>query len=312
MDLGKELDMNTQSLLRFAEELECRVFPDEPLSQHSTFRIGGCCTAMIDINSPDNLTQLWEEANRLGIRTMALGNGSNVLFDDKGFDGIIFLIGSSMDKIYMKDDNTIVAQAGCPLLKLCRFALEHSLSGLEFAYGIPGSVGGAIFMNAGAYDGEIKDVIKYGRAVDREGRQFEFTAEQMQLGYRTSRFIESGELIVEGEFELPSGSYDEIQDKMVGLMSRRRDKQPLNMPSAGSTFKRPEGQFAGKLIQDSGLRGYSVGGAQVSEKHCGFIVNKGGATCADVLELIKQVQDKVLKDPGCLLECEVRYIPYKA
>ena len=305
--------MNTRSLLALAEELECGVLFDEPLARHSTFRIGGSCTAMIDINSPDNLTQLWEEANRLGIRTMALGNGSNVLFDDRGFDGVIFLIGSSMDKIYMKNENTIVAQAGCPLLKLCRFALEHSLSGLEFAYGIPGTVGGAIFMNAGAYGGEIKDVIKFGRAVDREGRQFEFTADQMKFGYRDSRFIKSGELIVEGEFELPSGSYDDIQDKMVELMGRRRDKQPLNMPSAGSTFKRPnvQGVYAGKLIEDSGLRGFSVGGAQVSEKHCGFVVNKGEATCEDVLELIRQVQEKVKKDSGYMLECEVRYIPYQ-
>lgn len=307
----RELDMNTRSLLTLAEELECRVLPDEPLSKHSTFRIGGECTAMIDINSPDNLAHLWEEAHRLGIRTMALGNGSNVLFDDRGFDGIIFLIGASMDKIYMKNENTIVAQAGCPLMKLCRFALEHSLSGLEFAYGIPGSVGGAIFMNAGAYDGEIKDVIKVGRAVDREGRQFEFGVEQMNFGYRTSRFVQSGELVVEGEFELSGGSYDDIQDKMVELMGRRRDKQPLDMPSAGSAFKRPEGQFAGKLIEDSGLRGYSVGGAQISEKHCGFIVNKGDATSADVLELIRQVQEKVQKDSGYLLECEVRYVPYQ-
>ena len=294
-----------------ADDLECRVMLDEPLDKHSTFRIGGSCTAMIDINSPDNLSALWEEANRLGIRTMALGNGSNVLFDDRGFDGIIFLIGSSMDKIYMKDENTIVAQAGCPLLKLCRFALEHSLSGLEFAYGIPGSVGGAVFMNAGAYKGEIKDVIKLGRAVDREGRQFEFSKEQMDFTYRGSRFVKSGELIVEGEFELNSGNYDDIQDKMVELMSLRREKQPLNLPSAGSAFKRPKDNFAGKLIEDSGLRGYSVGGAQVSEKHCGFIVNKGGATCADVLELVKQIQAKVKADSGVDLECEVRYIPYQ-
>ena len=307
----KELDMNTRSLIAMADDLECRVMLDEPLDKHSTFRIGGSCTAMIDINSPDNLSALWEEANRLGIRTMALGNGSNVLFDDRGFDGIIFLIGSSMDKIYMKDENTIVAQAGCPLLKLCRFALEHSLSGLEFAYGIPGSVGGAVFMNAGAYRGEIKDVIKLGRAVDREGRQFEFSNEQMAFTYRGSRFVKSGELIVEGEFELNSGNYDDIQDKMVELMSLRREKQPLNLPSAGSAFKRPKDNFAGKLIEDSGLRGYSVGGAQVSEKHCGFIVNKGGATCADVLELVRQIQAKVKADSGVDLECEVRYIPYQ-
>ena len=307
----KELDMNTRSLIAMAEELECRVLLDEPLDKHSTFRIGGNCTAMIDINSPDNLAALWEEANRLGIRTMALGNGSNVLFDDRGFDGIIFLIGSSMDRIYMKDDNTIVAQAGCPLLKLCRFALEHSLSGLEFAYGIPGSVGGAIFMNAGAYRGEIKDVIKLSRAVDRSGRQFEFSKEQMAFTYRGSRFTKGEELIVEAEFELNSGNYDDIQDKMVELMSKRREKQPLNLPSAGSAFKRPAQGYAGKLIEDSGLRGFSVGGAQVSEKHCGFIVNKGGASSADVLELVKQIKAKVKADSGVELECEVRYIPYQ-
>ena len=309
--MDNKMDINTRALLQVAEELDCRVLYDEPLSKHSTFHIGGACTAMVGINSPDNLSHLWEEANRLGVRTMALGNGSNVLFDDRGFNGVIFHIGNSMDRIYMKDENTIVAQAGCPLLKLCRFALEHSLSGLEFAYGIPGSVGGAIFMNAGAYGGEIKDVIKFGRAVDKEGRQFEFNAEQMKFDYRHSRFVDGDELIVEGEFELPSGSYDEIQDKMVELMSKRREKQPLDMPSAGSAFKRPVGQFAGKLIQDSGLRGFSVGGAQISEKHCGFIVNKGGATCNDVLELIKQVQQKVEADTGTLLECEVRYIPYE-
>ena len=307
----KELDMNTRSLIAMAEELECRVLLDEPLDKHSTFRIGGNCTAMIDINSPDNLAALWEEANRLGIRTMALGNGSNVLFDDRGFDGIIFLIGSSMDRIYMKDENTIVAQAGCPLLKLCRFALEHSLSGLEFAYGIPGSVGGAIFMNAGAYRGEIKDVIKLSRAVDRAGRQFEFSKEQMAFTYRGSRFTKGEELIVEAEFELNSGNYDDIQDKVVELMSKRREKQPLNLPSAGSAFKRPVQGYAGKLIEDSGLRGFSVGGAQVSEKHCGFIVNKGGASSADVLELVKQIKAKVKADSGVELECEVRYIPYQ-
>lgn len=308
--MSNELDMNTRSLLALAEEMQCRVLYDQPLSKYTTFKIGGPCRAVIDVNSPDALAQLAGEASYLGVKHMPLGNGSNVLFDDKGYDGVIFLVGNSMDKVYVKNDRTLVAQAGCSLLKLCRFALEHSLSGLEFAYGIPGTVGGAVYMNAGAYKGEIKDVIKLVRAASPEGRELEIEAPALELGYRSSRFCNSGELIVEAEFELTQGEHDEIQDKMVDLMSRRREKQPLNFPSAGSTFKRPNGQFAGQLIEQSGLRGYSIGGAQVSEKHCGFIVNKGGATAADVLALIKHVQATVEKNSGYFLECEVKYIPY--
>lgn len=303
--------MNTQSLLRLAEECRCRVMYDEPLAEHTSLKVGGSCTAMIDITSADALTQLVEEAAALGIRTMALGNGSNMLFDDKGYEGVIFLISNSFDKVYMKDENILVAQAGCSLLKLCRYALEHSLSGLEFAYGIPGTVGGAVYMNAGAYGGEIKDVIKLCRVIDQGGRELELTADKLEMGYRRSRFCESGEIVAEAEFELTEGDHDDIQDKMVDLMSRRREKQPLNFPSAGSTFKRPEGQFAGKLIQDCGLRGFTIGGAQVSEKHCGFVVNKGGATCSDILKVIEHVQKTVQEQTGYFLECEVKYVPYR-
>ncbi|MBR1864604.1 MAG: UDP-N-acetylmuramate dehydrogenase [Ruminococcus sp.] len=303
--------MNIRSLLALADEMQCKVLYDEPLARYTSFKIGGRCTAMVDINSPDALAQLAHEADYLGVRTMALGNGTNVLFDDRGFDGVIFLIGNSMDKIYMKNETTVTAQAGCSLLKLCRFALEHSLSGLEFAYGIPGTVGGAVYMNAGAYGGETKDVVKLVRAVSPEGRQLEIDAGKLDMSYRHSRFCGSRELIVEAEFELVPGEHDTIQDKMVDLMSRRREKQPLNYPSAGSTFKRPEGQFAGQLIEQSGLKGFSVGGAQVSEKHCGFVVNKGGATCGDVLGLIREVQERVREKTGFFLECEVKYIPYK-
>lgn len=310
--MGNSLDMNTQSLLRLAEDLRCRVMYDEPLSSHTTFKVGGPCTAMVDITSADALTQLVEEASALGLRTMAMGNGSNMLFDDKGYKGVIFLISNSFDKVYMKGEDILVAQAGCSLLKLCRYALEHSLSGLEFAYGIPGTVGGAVFMNAGAYGGEIKDVINLCRVIDPNGRELELDSGKLDMSYRHSRFCDSGEIVAEAEFKLTPGEHDDIQDKMVDLMSRRREKQPLNFPSAGSTFKRPEGAFAGKLIQDCGLRGYSVGGAQVSEKHCGFVVNKGGATCADILNLIEHVQKTVKKDTGYDLECEVRYIPYEA
>ncbi|WP_295208523.1 UDP-N-acetylmuramate dehydrogenase [Ruminococcus sp.] len=302
--------MNTQKLLDKASELECRVMYDEPLSSHTTFRTGGKCTAMVDISSEESLAQLISLANELSVRYIVIGNGSNLLFDDKGFDGVVFLMGSSIDEIKMIDETTIYAQAGCSLIKLCRFALEHNLTGLEFAYGIPGTVGGAIYMNAGAYDGEIRDVIKSCTAVSTDGTVHTVSVSNLGLGYRTSCFQRNDEVISSGLFCLETGVYDDIQDKMVELMGRRRSKQPLEFPSAGSTFKRPEGQFAGKLIQDCGLRGYTVGGAQVSEKHCGFVVNKGGATTEDILSVIRHVQNTVKEQTGYMLECEVKIIPY--
>lgn len=302
---------NTENLLNLARELECRVVYNEPLSAHTTFKVGGECTALVDVSSDENLARLTAEASKLGVRTFVLGKGSNVLFDDKGFKGVVLLMGSSVDDIYMKDSTTICAQAGCSLIKLCRFALEHSLSGLEFAYGIPGTVGGAIYMNAGAYDGEIKDVLKSCTVTGSSGALKVIGADRLDMSYRKSRFTDSDEVITSGEFVLTPANYDDIQDKMVELMGRRRSKQPLEYPSAGSTFKRPEGQFAGKLIQDCGLKGFAIGGAQVSEKHCGFVINKGGATCEDILALIRHIQDTVKEQTGFMLECEVKYIPYE-
>ena len=279
--------MNTQKLLDLASELECNVVYNEPLSKHTTFRTGGTCTAMVDISSEESLAKLVRAAHEWNVRYIVVGNGSNLLFDDKGYEGVVFLMGQSVDEIKMMNENTIYAEAGCSLIKLCRFALEHNLTGLEFAYGIPGTVGGAIYMNAGAYDGEIKNVITSANSVRADGT------------------------VHTTEFRLEAGAYDDIQDKMVELMGRRRSKQPLEYPSAGSTFKRPEGQFAGKLIEDCGLRGYTVGGAQVSEKHCGFVVNKGGATTEDIMSVIRHVQHIVKEQTGYLLECEVKIIPYK-
>ena len=204
------------------------------------------------------------------------------------------------------------AQAGAAMSRLCRVALDNGLSGLEFAYGIPGTVGGGIYMNAGAYGGEMKDVLVSVTAMDRNGELHTYTPAQLELTYRRSRFSHTDEIIVSGDFELAHGDKAEIEAKMNELMARRKDKQPLEYPNAGSTFKRPEGQFAGKLIQDCGLRGATVGGAQVSEKHCGFVINKGGATSADIKELIAQIQKTVYEKTGFYLECEVRIIPYKA
>lgn len=307
----REDNINMENLLNLARDLECRVIYDEPLSAHSTFKIGGNCYAMVDVSSEESLSRLIKEANNLQVRYMVLGKGSNVLFDDRGYSGIVFLMGNSFDSIELVSEDSIRVQAGCSLVKLCRFALEHSLSGLEFAYGIPGTVGGAIYMNAGAYGGEIKDVLEVCRSVNTMGLAVERDSSQLELGYRSSTYQFNGEIITSAVFKLQKGSYDTIQDTMVSLMGKRRDKQPLEFPSAGSTFKRPAGQFAGKLIDDCGLRGYSVGGAQISEKHCGFVVNKGGATSADILMLIKNVQDRVKGQTGYSLECEVKYIPYE-
>lgn len=302
--------MNTENLLNLARELECEVHCDEPLSAHTTFKVGGPCTAMIEVSSEEAFCSLIKAANNFSIRYYVLGNGSNVLFEDKGFDGIIFKTDKTMTDISMINDTTIYAQAGCSLIKLCRFALEHNLSGLEFAYGIPGTVGGAVYMNAGAYNGEIKDIISSVTAIKGDGTKHTVPKSGLDMSYRHSCFENNGEIITSGIFSLTQGNYDDIQDKMVELMGKRRSRQPIEFPSAGSTFKRPKGFFAGKLIEDSGLKGYTVGGAKVSEKHCGFVINSGGATCQDILTVIKDVQRIVQEKTGQFLECEVRVIPY--
>lgn len=219
--------MNTQKLLDLASELECNVVYNEPLSKHTTFRTGGTCTAMVDISSEESLAKLVRAAHEWNVRYIVVGNGSNLLFDDRGYEGVVFLMGQSVDEIKMMNENTIYAEAGCSLIKLCRFALEHNLTGLEFAYGIPGTVGGAIYMNAGAYDGEIKNVITSANSVRADGTVHTTEANKMALAYRSSCYQKNGEVITSGVFRLEAGAYDDIQDKMVELMGRRRSKQPL-------------------------------------------------------------------------------------
>ena len=304
--------MKISKLCEIAVDLGCEVKYNEPLSLHTTFRVGGNCRAFIELASDIAVIELIRAANDMGVRYFVLGNGSNVLFDDRGYNGVIFHIGNLMSKIELHEENNVRASAGAGLNRLCTFALDNSLAGLEFAYGIPGSVGGAVFMNAGAYGGEIKDVIKSVEVVDcKDGKPYIFKVGELDMSYRQTSFMKNGMIVLGGVFELKKGSRAEIKARMDELMSRRKDKQPLEYPSAGSTFKRPEGKFAGKLIQDSGLRGYTVGGAQVSEKHCGFIINRGGATSKDILSLISHIQDTVLEKMGSYLECEVRYIPYE-
>ncbi len=300
-----------EQLAELAEELGCKVCRNELLCEHTTFKIGGPCTVMISPNSVENLSKLIRFSTEKNVRTLIMGKGSNMLCADEGFNGVVFLFDNSMGDIEQIDEVTLRAYSGASLISVCRKALELSLSGLEFAYGIPGTVGGGVYMNAGAYQGEIKDVVKSVTAMDTHGNLRTYRPSQLEFTYRRSRFYYSSEMIISADFELTRGNKEEIEAKMKDLIGRRKEKQPLEFPNAGSTFKRPEGQYAGKLIEDCGLRGCTIGGAQVSEKHCGFVINKGSATCSDVRGLIDHIQRTVHDSTGFNLECEVRIIPYE-
>lgn len=302
--------MNIKNISELAEQKGCKVSLDAPLKNYTTFKIGGVCPAVIEINSQQALSALIKYCNDNNVRYLIIGKGSNMLCDDRGFDGVVLHIGADFAEIKMLDDEIISVEAGCSLIKLCRVALEHELSGLEFAYGIPGTVGGAVYMNAGAYGGEIKDVLQSVECVDKAGNVHKLNADELDLSYRHSIFHSNECVVTNAVFKLKKGNKDEILAQMNDLMGRRKDKQPLEYPNAGSTFKRPVGQFAGKLIQDCGLKGFSVGGAMVSEKHSGFVINYDNATCKDVVSLIEQVQKKVQEETGYFLECEVKIIPY--
>lgn len=279
---------------------------NEPMSKHTTFRIGGKADLFVSADEK-SLPQLLKEAADEKIPVTIIGNGSNLLVGDGGIRGIVIEIGKGMDKIEISD-NIMTVGAGTLLSKAANTAAEHGLSGMEFAAGIPGSVGGAVVMNAGAYGGEMKDIIMDVDVITREGEYRRLTLEELELSYRHSCIIENEYIVVRARLMLQEKDEAQIRLVMEDLKNRRIEKQPLNFPSAGSTFKRPEGYFAGKLIMDAGLRGYSVGGAQVSEKHCGFVVNKGGATASDVVKLMNDVRDKVMEEFGVELEPEVKMI----
>ncbi len=278
---------------------------DEPLSKYTSFEIGGKCDILVKPNNVDCIREILICCRDNDIKYYILGKGSNVLVSDKGLKGVVIVISSSFSNVYSKDDEHIYCEAGASLAKACAFAKENSLTGLEFAYGIPGSVGGALFMNAGAYGGEMKDIVDSCDYLD-ENLEFQtMSAEEMKLSYRHSIFCEKNCVIVGVCFKLHKGDKAEITAKMSELMEKRRSKQPLEYPSAGSTFKRPEGDFAARLIEVSGLKGYTCGGAQVSEKHSGFVINKGNATFDDVMGVVKAVKEKVYNDSGIMLECEI-------
>ena len=277
---------------------------NEPMSAHTTFKIGGAADIMINVTGIGDLRIVTGACREYGIPYMILGNGSNLLVSDDGIEGAVITL-DCVFKSHSVSGDTIEAGASMKLSRLCTIAMEHGLSGLEFAYGIPGTVGGAVYMNAGAYNGEIKDVIISARALTSDGSERLYTADEMQLGYRTSVFKTNGEIIMDARFQLHKDYKEAIKVRMDDVMNRRKSKQPLEFPSAGSVFKRPEGAFAGTLIEQCGLKGKTVGGAQVSRKHAGFIINIGGATCDDVMELVKLVQDTVKEKTGFVLEREI-------
>ena len=282
------------------------VLTDEPMSRHCSFRIGGNADFFVMPSGAQQVADTVAYAKREGLPYFVTGNGSNLLVSDEGFRGIIINIGKNMSDITV-DGNRITAMAGATLAKIASVAASVGLAGMEFASGIPGTLGGAVYMNAGAYGGEMKDVVVTTQYLDDDGVVKEITGADHLFGYRTSVFYRGG-IVLGSVMELKYGDRDEINALMADFNNRRRTKQPLEYPSAGSTFKRPEGYFAGKLIEDAGLKGYSVGGACVSQKHSGFVINAGGATCADVLTLIEHIQRVVYEKFGVKLETEVKYL----
>jgi len=284
-----------------------RMLFDEPMSRHTTFRVGGAAECMVLIEREEELLKLVPYLNQIEQDYFILGNGSNLLVGDKGYRGIVIKLGEGMNRITV-EGNHIYVQAGALLSRTAAVARDAELSGMEFAAGIPGSIGGGVVMNAGAYDGEMKQITESVKVMDQEGRILVLDNDTMEFGYRTSIIKNRPFIVLEVVLRMQAGRKDEIQTKMDELMARRQSKQPLNYPSAGSTFKRPEGYFAGKLIMDAGMRGYRIGDAQVSDKHCGFVVNIGNASAADVKEVIEEVQERVKERFHVNLEPEVIFL----
>ncbi len=300
--------MNFESLYAFATSLGCKAEYDVAMRDYTTFKIGGNARLMITPSSDESLAEVVKMCKKEGIKPMIIGNGSNMLISDKGLNTVVINMCRPDAEIRYLGDGLIECDAGVNLSKVCNFALDKELTGLEFAFGIPGSAGGAAYMNAGAYDGEMKDVLVSCTHIDSDGNFGQLSGEELGLSYRTSAYEHNGFIITKLLMKLNSGDKTAIKAKMQELLQRRKDKQPLEYPSAGSTFKRPVGYFAAALIDECGLKGATMGGAQVSEKHAGFVINKGGATSDDVMKLIDFVQKTVLEKKGVVIEPEVRLI----
>ena len=283
------------------------ILTEEPMSRHTTFRIGGEAACFIRISSEEQLRKLIPYFENVGVEYFVLGKGSNLLVGDKGYPGVILQISDACQQIEA-EENRLQVQAGAALSKVALFAMERGLEGLEFAAGIPGTVGGGVVMNAGAYGGEMKQVVESVRVLSSEGEILTLDNGTMEFGYRTSIIRNRNFTVLSVTFRLREGNREEIRARIGDFQKRRMEKQPLNYPSAGSTFKRPEGYFAGKLIMDAGLRGFQIGDARVSDKHCGFVVNVGKATARDVTDVIEEVQERVRERFGVSLEREVIYL----
>lgn len=294
-----------KELFALCHKFDCEYKENEPLKNHTTFRIGGNASVILLPHSAECTLKLLEFLRENSVRYFIIGRGSNILAADKGFDGVIIKLSKNFSQIKLLSDTEIFCQAGASLSDVCKFALENSLTGMEFAYGIPGTAGGGLYMNAGAYGGELKDVVKSAHFIDNSGKLCEITADKMELSYRTSIFAQNNDMIITDMiFSLKKGSKEQIKATMDELMDKRKSKQPLEYPSAGSTFKRPQGSYASLLIEQCGLKGLSVGDAQVSEKHSGFVINRGNAAFSDVIELTRQVKKTVLEQTGYTLELE--------
>ena len=302
MDWTIEFD---KAIEQYLPDLE--VLQDEPMSRHTTFRIGGPAKRMAFPSSREQLVLLMSFAKDYGANPLVIGNGSNLLVPDEGLDRLVIDTSANLNRVERGSGNTVLADAGATLARTADLACKSGLTGLEFAHGIPGSLGGAVCMNAGAYGGEMCQVVTEVTALYPDGIR-RFTGGQAEFAYRHSRFLEDGAVVLGAVVRLNPDDPAAIRQRMDDLMARRKASQPLEWPSAGSTFKRPEGYYAGTLIDQTGLKGLTVGGAQVSEKHAGFVINTGSATCADVRELIRRVQEAVYKAHGVRLEPEVRFV----
>ncbi|MGN0354633.1 MAG: UDP-N-acetylmuramate dehydrogenase [Muricoprocola sp.] len=283
------------------------VYQQEPLKKHTTFRIGGPAELFVTPHTSEEVAETLKACKGAGENWYLMGNGSNLLVSDKGFDGVVIQLFKNFNTISIEGE-VLTAQAGALNTVIAKRLLDESLTGYEFASGIPGTIGGAVVMNAGAYGGEMKDVLLEVTVLDENFKKMTIPVSKLELGYRTSLIAKKGYVVLEAKMQFCKGSQEKIKARMEELKEKRVSKQPLEYPSAGSTFKRPEGYFAGKLIMDSGLRGFTVGGAQVSEKHCGFVINKGDATAQDVITLMKEVRRIVEEKYGVSLEAEVKLL----
>ena len=292
-------------IYHLAKILNCEARKDEPLSKHTTFKIGGSADTYVKVTSVSKLSTILKECKDSDVDYLIIGNGSNILVSDDGYRGAVIRLDGDFRKISLVDEDTIYCGAGATLAALCKFALGCGLSGLECAWGIPGTVGGAVFMNAGAYGGEMKDVVYSVNHLTPDGEAGRCEKNELKMGYRTSVYRNNGAIITGVTLKLKKDDPESIQERMDDYLGRRSSKQPLDYPSAGSVFKRPKGAFAGALIEQCGLKGHSHGGAQVSEKHAGFIINRDNATANDVKNLIREVQTKVYDETGYDLECEL-------